>query len=113
MINKPSYIYSLNNGIFRSYDTYKPAEFITTVKSSIAFNKIEHLFQLLPEDHYIASGYPELDIALGGGFPKKSVILIELDSDINARIIMTFLARIMSNFVRMSSPILLQPTDES
>ena len=47
------------------------AEFITTVKSSIAFNKIEHLFQLLPEDHYIASGYPELDIALGGGFPKK------------------------------------------
>lgn len=112
MINKPSYIYSLNNGIFRSYDTYKPAEFITTVKSSIAFNKIEHLFQLLPEDHYIASGYPELDIALGGGFPKKSVILIELDSDINARIIMTFLARIMSNFVRMSSPILLQPTDE-
>src|SRR6476660_3657024 len=112
MINKPTYIYSLNNGIFRSYDTYKPAEFITTVKSSIAFNKIEHLFQLLPEDHYIASGYPELDIALGGGFPKKSVILIELDSDINARIIMTFLARIMSNFVRMSSPILLQPTDE-
>src|SRR6476659_912451 len=112
MINKPSYIYSLNNGIFRSYDTYKPAEFITTVKSSITFNKIEHLFQLLPEDHYIASGYPELDITLGGGFPKKSIILIELDSDINARIIMTFLARIMSNFVRMSSPILLQPTDE-
>src|SRR6476660_1313112 len=112
MINKPTYIYSLNNGIFRSYDTYKPAEFITTVKSSIAFNKIEHLFQSLPEDRYIASGYPELDIALGGGFPKKSVILIELDSDINARIIMTFLARIMSNFVRMSSPILLQPTDE-
>jgi KaiC/GvpD/RAD55 family RecA-like ATPase len=112
MINKPSYIYSLNNGIFRSYDTYKPAEFITTVKSSIAFNKIEHLFQSLPEDHYIASGYPELDIALGGGFPKKGFILIELDSDINARVIMTFLARIMSNFVRMSSPILLQPTDE-
>ena len=97
---------------FEDYDTYKPAEFITTVKSSIAFNKIEHLFQLLPEDHYIASGYPELDIALEGSFPKKSVILIELDSDINARIIMTFLARIMSNFVRMSSPILLQPTDE-
>jgi KaiC/GvpD/RAD55 family RecA-like ATPase len=112
MINKPSYIYSLNNGIFRSYDTYKPAEFITTAKSSIAFNKIEHLFQSLHEDHYIASGYPELDIALGGGFPKKSVILIELDSDINARIIMTFLARIMSNFVRTYSPILLQPTDE-
>jgi hypothetical protein len=112
MINKPSYIYSLNNGIFRSYDSYKPAEFITTVKSSIAFNKIEHLFQSLPEDHYIASGYPELDITLGGGFPKKSIILIELDSDINARVIMTFLARIMSNFVRMCSPILLQPIDE-
>jgi KaiC/GvpD/RAD55 family RecA-like ATPase len=111
MINKPSYIYSLNNGIFRSYDTYKPAEFLTTVKSSIVFNKIEHLFQSLPEDHYIASGYPELDIALGGGFPKKSVILIELDSDINPRVIMTFLARIMSNFVRTCSPILLQPTD--
>jgi hypothetical protein len=111
MINKPSYIYSLNHGIFRSYDTYNPAEFIITVKSSIAFNKAEHLFQSIPEDHYIESGYPELDIALGGGFPKKSVLLIELDSDIHARVIMTFLSRIMSNFIRTGSPVLLQPTD--
>jgi KaiC/GvpD/RAD55 family RecA-like ATPase len=111
MINKPSYIYSLNNGIFRSYDTYKPAEFIITPKSSIVFNKIEHLLQPLPEDLYISSGYPELDIVLGGGFPKKSVILVELDSDINTRVIMTFLARIMSNFVGTCSPVLLQPLE--
>src|SRR5690242_2408964 len=39
MINKPSYIYSLNNGIFRSYDTYKPDEFIITAKSNTVFNK--------------------------------------------------------------------------
>src|SRR2546422_6617703 len=35
MINKPSYIYSLNNGIFRSYEPYTPAEFIITTNSSI------------------------------------------------------------------------------
>jgi KaiC/GvpD/RAD55 family RecA-like ATPase len=111
MINKPSYIYSLNNGIFRSYDTYKPDEFIITAKSNTVFNKIEHLLQSPPEDLYISSGYPELDIVLSGGFPKKSVILVELDSDINTRVIMTFLARIISNFVGTCSPILLQPLD--
>src|SRR5438067_79139 len=66
MINKPSYIYSLNDGIFRSYDIYNPSDFISSANSCIAFNKIEHIFQSVFEGPHIASGYPELDTILGG-----------------------------------------------
>src|SRR5437763_15289178 len=111
MINKPSYIYSLNDGIFRSYDIYNPSDFISSANSCIAFNKIEHIFQSVFEGPHIASGYPELDTILGGGFPKKGMVLVELDSTINTTVTTTFLVKIMSNFVGTCNPILLQPSD--
>jgi KaiC/GvpD/RAD55 family RecA-like ATPase len=111
MINKPSYIYSLNDGIFRSYDIYNPGDFISNANSSLAFNKIEHIFQSVSEGAYIASGYPELDTILGGGFPKKGMVLVELDPAINTTVTTTFFVKIMSNFVGTCNPILLQPSD--
>ena len=111
MINKPSYIYSLNDGMFRSYDIYNPSDFISNANSSIAFNKIEHMFQSVFEGPHIASGYPELDTILGGGFPKKGMVLVELDTTINTTVTMTFLVKIISNFVGTCNPILLQPSD--
>ena len=111
MINKPSYIYSLNNGIFRSYDTYQPAEFVIAINSGISSNKVEHTFSSLSEGPYLASGYQELDAALGGGFPKKGVVLIEMDAHINTRVTVTFLTRIISNFVGTCNPVLFQPFD--
>ncbi|HZD81716.1 MAG TPA: gas vesicle protein GvpD P-loop domain-containing protein [Nitrososphaeraceae archaeon] len=110
-INKPSYIYTLNNGIFRSYNAYQPTEFMITCKPRISFKKKEKKIPPLSEDLYIASGYQGLDIALGGGFPKKGVVLIEIDSHINTRVTMTFLARIISNFVLTYNPILFQLFD--
>lgn len=110
-INKPSYIYTLNNGIFRSYNAYQPTEFVITRNPRISFDKIENKISPLSEDLYIASGYQGLDIALGGGFPKKGIVLIETDPRINTMVIMTFLARIISNFVITGNPILFQPFD--
>jgi hypothetical protein len=110
-INKPSYIYTLNNGIFRSYNAYQPSEFMITCNPRISFNKKERKIPPLSEDLYIASGYEGLDIALGGGFPKKGVVLVEIDSYINTRVVMTFLARIISNFVITCNPILFQLFD--
>jgi KaiC/GvpD/RAD55 family RecA-like ATPase len=110
MINKPSYIYSLNDGIFRSYDAYQPGDFSVTI-SRVPFSRSENPPSLLPEDLHIKSGYQELDDILGGGFIKKGIILIDMDSNVNTGVAMAFLSSIMSNFIRTSNPILFHPFD--
>jgi KaiC/GvpD/RAD55 family RecA-like ATPase len=110
MINKPSYIYSLNDGIFRSYDAYQPGDFSVTM-SRVPFSRSENPPSSLPEDLHIKSGYQELDDILGGGFIKKGIILIDMDSNVNTGVAMAFLSSIMSNFIRTSNPILFHPFD--
>jgi KaiC/GvpD/RAD55 family RecA-like ATPase len=110
MINKPSYIYSLNDGIFRSYDAYQPGDFSVTI-SRVPFSRSENPPSSLPEDLHIKSGYQELDDILGGGFIKKGIILIDMDSNVNTGVAMAFLSSIMSNFIRTSNPILFHPFD--
>jgi KaiC/GvpD/RAD55 family RecA-like ATPase len=109
-INKPSYIYSLNDGIFRSYDAYQPGDFSVTI-SRVPFSRSENPPSSLPEDLHIKSGYQELDDILGGGFIKKGIILIDMDSNVNTGVAMAFLSSIMSNFIRTSNPILFHPFD--
>ena len=79
-IKKPSYIYTLNKGIFRSYNPYDPCDFMFTdsynnnnINNSI--NQTERLRRGSPihtssptQDHHVPSGYEQLDEALGGGF---------------------------------------------
>ena len=110
MISKPSYIYSLNDGIFRSYDAYQPDNFAITT-SRLRFNKAENPLSLLSDGHYITSGYQELDDALGGGFVKKGVILINMECNVHIGVAMAFLSSIMSNFIRTYNPILFHPFD--
>jgi hypothetical protein len=50
-----------------------------------------------------------LDASLGSGFPKKGVVLLELDSHVNMTIAIIFLQRIVSNFVSSGNAVLLQP----
>src|SRR2546428_7157555 len=61
-------------------------------------------------DH-VKSGYPALDGSLGGGFPRKGVVLLELDSHVNTAVAMAFLERMVSNFVSSNNPVLFQPFD--
>jgi KaiC/GvpD/RAD55 family RecA-like ATPase len=110
MINKPSYIYSLNDGIFRSYAAYQPNDFAIAT-SRVRFNKAETPLSSVSDGHYITSGYQELDDILGGGFIKKGVILIDMESNVNTGVAMAFLSSIMSNFIRTNNPILFHPFD--
>jgi hypothetical protein len=52
-----------------------------------------------------------LDAALGSGFPRKSVILLELDSRVDMTIALIFLEKIVSNFVLSGNPVILQPAN--
>jgi KaiC/GvpD/RAD55 family RecA-like ATPase len=103
-INRSSYLYTLENSIFHSFVPYKPIKFEPR-KRSVAD---------LPERSLgdnIQSGYPMLDAAVGNGFPKKSVVLLELDSRIELSIAMLFLRKIVSNFLLSGNPVILQPVN--
>ena len=104
-INKPSYIFTLHNNVFRSYEPYHPTDYVI---SNVIDKKPEDTTQSFNNNH-IKTGYPELDRILGDGLHKKSFVNIELDSNINAKVILTFLGKIISNFASSGNPVLLQP----
>jgi KaiC/GvpD/RAD55 family RecA-like ATPase len=110
MINKPSYIYSLNAGVFTSYESYRPSDFAVAT-SRPRFNKAEDTSSPLCDGHYIRTGYRELDDILGGGFARKGVVLVDMESNVNTWVAITFLSSIMSNFIRTSNPVLFHPFD--
>jgi KaiC/GvpD/RAD55 family RecA-like ATPase len=103
-INRPSYIYTLENSMFRSFAPYRPIKF--QPRKRITADALE----LATGDH-IRSGFPVLDAALGSGFPRKGLVLLELDSHMNMTIAVAFLERIVSNFVSNGNPVLFQPFD--
>jgi KaiC/GvpD/RAD55 family RecA-like ATPase len=103
-INRPSYIYTLENSMFSSFSPYRPIKF--QPRKRITADALE----LATGDH-IRSGFPVLDAALGSGFPRKGLVLLELDSHMNMTIAVAFLERIVSNFVSNGNPVLFQPFD--
>ena len=119
-IKKPSYIYTLNKGIFQSYNPYDPSDFMfsdsynnNNINSNI--NQPERLRRGSAihtpspmQDHQVPSGFEQLDEALGGGFPKKGIVLLETQSNIHAKITLAILAGIISNILRNDNPVLIE-----
>jgi KaiC/GvpD/RAD55 family RecA-like ATPase len=119
-IKRPSYIYTLNKGIFQSYNPYDPCDFM--FRDSYNNNNInnniyqkERLRRGSPthtpsptQDHHIPSGYEQLDEALGGGFPKKGIVLLETQSNLHSKITLTILSGMLSNILRNDNPVLIE-----
>ncbi len=101
-IKRSSYLYTLENSIFHSFTPYQPIKFEPR-------RRVAGRISELSKGDNIGSGYPMLDASLGSGFPKKGLVLLELDSHVNMTIAMIFLQRIVSNFVSSGNPVLLQP----
>jgi KaiC/GvpD/RAD55 family RecA-like ATPase len=104
-INRPSYVYTLENGMFRSFVPYRPINFEPRKRIKA------HALELAAGGHHIRTGFPVLDMALGSGFPRKSLVLLELDSHMNMAIAVAFLERIVSNFISTGNPVLFQVFD--
>jgi KaiC/GvpD/RAD55 family RecA-like ATPase len=109
-IKKPSYIYSLNDGIFRSYSSYSLSDFDISSNFACIHKEAQALEPLLSKDSYVTSGYEALDADLGGGFPSKGIVLIDTDPSINVKITTAFLAVIISKFGRSCNPVIIQPS---
>jgi KaiC/GvpD/RAD55 family RecA-like ATPase len=103
-IERSSYIYTLDNSVFRSFSPYRPIRFNPKQRRKAPGDGVA------TADH-IRSGYPALDSSLGGGFPRKGVVLLELDTHVNTTVAMAFLERMVSNFVSAGHPVLFQPFD--
>lgn len=104
-IDRPSFVYTLENSLFRSFAPYKTFELRPSHKRSIKSGS-----EILTADK-VRSGYNRLDSALGGGFPRKGLALLELDPHVNTSVAMAFLGGIVSNFVSSGNPVLFQPFD--
>jgi KaiC/GvpD/RAD55 family RecA-like ATPase len=101
-INRSSYLFTLENSIFHSFTPYH------TIKFEPPKRKAADLLKLSTSDT-IQTGYPVLDALLGSGFPRKGMVLLELDSHVNITIALMFLQRIVSNLVSCGNPVVLQP----
>jgi KaiC/GvpD/RAD55 family RecA-like ATPase len=104
-IDRSSYFYTLDNSVFRSFAPHRPVKFKLGAR-----RKTAAAGGVATADH-VRSGYPVLDGSLGGGFPRKGVVLLELDSHVNTAVAMAFLEKIVSNFVSAGNPVLFQPFD--
>jgi hypothetical protein len=54
-------------------------------------------------------GYPELDLALGGGIPAGSVQSIEVDSEVNMKIPFLVICRIVASFASSENLVRIYP----
>jgi KaiC/GvpD/RAD55 family RecA-like ATPase len=101
-INRPSYLYTLENSIFHSFTPYQRIKFEAHRRDATDL-------LVVPTVDTIQTGYPVLDASLGSGFPRKGIVLLELDSHVNMTIALMFLQRIVSNLVLSGNPVVLQP----
>jgi KaiC/GvpD/RAD55 family RecA-like ATPase len=101
-INRPSYLYTLENSIFHSFTPYQRIKFEAPKRDAADLLEV-------PTGDTIQTGYPVLDASLGSGFPRKGIVLLELDSHVNMTIALMFLQRIVSNLVLSGNPVVLQP----
>jgi KaiC/GvpD/RAD55 family RecA-like ATPase len=103
-ITRASYIYTLENSMFHSFAPYQPIKFEPRRRDAAEVSKVS-------TGDNIGTGYPMLDASLGSGFPRKGLVLLELDSHVNMTIAMIFLQKIVSNFISSGNPVLLQPVN--
>lgn len=108
-ISKHSYTFTLNNSNFRSFQTYNPRNFainpdiITPLPLDKKKNNVLSLYGS------IKTGYKELDTNLGGGFPRRGIVVLEVDSKINVAVPMAFLLKIVVTFLNCDSVVFFEP----
>jgi KaiC/GvpD/RAD55 family RecA-like ATPase len=113
-ISKPTYLFTLDEGNFRIFQNHNPNDFLTDI-DSINFSRLDQKkyspVSSLREKGLIKSGYRELDVNLGGGFPKRGVALVEVESDVNLHVAMVFLFRIIWTHLKSGNVVFFESPD--
>jgi hypothetical protein len=64
------------------------------------------------EHGLIKSGYDELDLNLGGGIPRRALVILEVDSNISIEVAMAFLFRVIQAFLALGNVVFFEPPEE-
>ncbi|HEU5487630.1 MAG TPA: ATPase domain-containing protein [Candidatus Nitrosotalea sp.] len=110
-INRPTYMFSVNNGIFHSYDHYHPSEFVDFSRFLHSNNNAKK--DLLKAKSHVTTGYHELDEMFGGGFPTGGMASIELGPHVNAKVAFAFLGKVIANFIASENLLIFQPFEKT
>lgn len=110
-IDRPSYVYTLNNAVFHSFEPYKISEFAIT--PGTAAKQTSHRNTSLLEGQLVKSGNADLDDAVGGGFPLKGNVCISVDSNVHNKVVLALLGQIISNFTSTGNHALCQYSTET
>jgi KaiC/GvpD/RAD55 family RecA-like ATPase len=113
-ISKPSYLFTLHEGNFRVFQNHNPNDFLTNIdliNFSQPDKKKYSQGSSLNEKGLIKSGYKELDINLGGGFPKRGIAIVEVEAGISMRVAILFLFRIIWTHLKSGNVVFFEPPD--
>src|ERR671914_2560708 len=114
-ITKPSYLFTLDKCSFRSFQTYSPQHFgieLDSISSPHLKNNIKNLPITMLEHGLIKSGYDELDLNLGGGIPRRALVILEVDSNISTEVAIAFLFRVIQAFLSSGNVVFFEPPEE-
>jgi KaiC/GvpD/RAD55 family RecA-like ATPase len=105
-IENPSYFFTLNGAEFRSFRHYRPDDL--AIAPSLPNAKSPRRGSTASVGSF-PMGYPELDLALGGGIPAGSVQSIEVDSEVNMKIPFLVICRIVASFASSENLVRIYP----
>jgi KaiC/GvpD/RAD55 family RecA-like ATPase len=122
-INRSSYIFTLNNGIFQSYKHYDPSDFLIVNPATNAVasrNRVEQKESSLglKSSSKIAKKFTGIEceslrIQLSTQALKNRLVLLEVDQVISPNVCISFLAKIMSQFINNDDSVIIQPSSDT
>lgn len=102
-IRRPSYFFTLQEGTFTSFPTYSPEDLVfrnpLPVRLDKPFRRSKSRFP---------TGYPSLDSELDGGYPSRSMALVEVDRRVDPRAGLIFLSRTVQDWLAAGDKVVLQ-----
>ncbi len=104
-ITKPWSFFTLNNGVFHSFDRYNPLVPLTLPKQN------DEKGEPAPsEEKKRESAVPNpLEIILSDGLPKHTVVNLELDRNVNPKVGLVLLGGMIGGFAKKNGVLLLPP----
>lgn len=105
-IPKPSYFFSLEGGVFHSFERYSQSGFGLAGQSPFREARIRG-----GDKRHHSSGFRPLDDALEGGYPSKSAAWIETDPRVDSRVVLAFLSGMIREWAASGGSVVLQKSD--
>ena len=102
-IRKPSHFFTLSGGSFRCLPEYSPGDYSFRKPLPIRLDRPLHR-----EKGRIPTGHASLDAVLKGGFPSKSVALVEVEDDVDAKVGLVLVNKLVQDWASLGGTVVMQ-----